>query len=159
MPLLLRTVREHRWYKSEAARWLAEGDIPADPLGDCTTSQNRLSVYEVAEDQSNLERIIRAVAVGKDKIADTGYVIFSSDLVEVAGIATSVAVGTTPDKGVNDWHRDLTELSGNKLLRLVRAILEDGQSGTILKKRLRELVEQGIREKHLPEKLQSKLAN
>ena len=157
MPLLLRTVRENRWYKSEAAPWLEEGEIPADPLGDCVTTHNRLSVYQVADDKSNVERIVRAIAVGRDKLADTGYVVFKSELVDTAGIATAVELGKTPDRDVNAWHLDLTDLSGSKLVGLVKAILENGETGTILKKRLRELVEEGIREKHLPEKLQGKL--
>lgn len=80
MPLFLRTVRENRWYKSEAAPWLERGDIPADPLGDLPTSQNQLSVWEVAVDRSNVERIVRAVAVGRNNLADMGYVLFNSEL-------------------------------------------------------------------------------
>lgn len=157
MPLLLRTVRENRWHKSEAAPWLERGDVPADPLGDLATSQNRLSVWEVAADRSNVERIVRAVAVGRNSLADMGYVLFNSELLAAAEIGTATEAGTTLDEGANAWHRDLVELSGNKLVTLTKAILENGESGTILKKRLRELVEQGIREKQLPEKLRSKL--
>jgi hypothetical protein len=87
-----------------------------------------------------------------------GYVLFDSELLAAAEIDTTTETGTTPDEGANAWHRNLVELSGNKLVTLTRAILENGESGTILKKHLRELVEQGIQEKQLPEKLRSKLA-
>src|SRR5215470_2574117 len=99
MPLFLRTVRENRWHKSEAAPWLDRGDIPADPLADLATKENRLSVWELSGDRSNLERIVRAVAIGRDRIADTGYVLFDADVLKRAGIDTHMEDGKTPDGG------------------------------------------------------------
>lgn len=157
MPLLLHTVRENRWYKSEAAPWLAIGDVPADPLGDLKTTQNCLSVWEVLDDRSNVERIVRAVAVGRHEIADMGYVLFDAALLPTIDIKTQTEKGTTPDEGANAWHFNLVDLSGKKLVGLTRMILEGGESGTVLKKRLNELAEAGIQQKELPEKLRSKL--
>jgi hypothetical protein len=138
--------------------WLERGDVPADPLGDLATSQHRLSVWDVAADRSNLERIVRAVVTTKDKIASMGYVLFDSSLLSDAGISIQVEEGATPDEEANEWHRDLVDLSGNKLVVLTRLILQNGESGTVLKKRLEELVEQGLERKELPDKLRSKLA-
>ena len=87
-----------------------------------------------------------------------GYVLFDSELLHVMNISTQVEEGATPDRDANSWHRDLVDLSGHKLVALTKAILENGESGTVLKKRLHELVDEGIREKQLPEKLRSKLA-
>jgi hypothetical protein len=157
MPLFLRKVRENRWHKSEAAELLAKGDIPADPLGDLATSGNRLSVWEVALDRSNLERIVRALAVNSNKIADMGYVLFDSSLLATAGIDSSEEDGATPDTEANAWHRDLIDLSGNKLVMLASLILKNGESGTVLKKRLEQLIEVGIQQKQLPEKCRSKI--
>ena len=56
--LLLRTVRQNRWLKGEAEPFLAADDVPADPVGDLLTQQNLLSVWEVAPDRSNIERIV-----------------------------------------------------------------------------------------------------
>ena len=158
MPLLLRNVRENRWHKAEAAPWLAKDDVPADPLGDLKTSQNRLSVWAVAVDRSNVERIVRALAVSSQKLADMGYVLFDSSLLATAGISAVTENGMTPDEGANNWHRDLVDLSGNKLVALTKLILEKGESGTVLKKRLEELVTDGIEQKQLPEKCRSKLS-
>jgi hypothetical protein len=159
MPLLLRTVRESRWYKSEATQWLEKGDVPADPLGDLTTSHNCLSVWEVAADRSNVERIVRAVGVGRDRISDMGYVLFDSSILSVVGIAAETEKGATPDEEANAWHRDLINLSGNQLVMLTRSILESGESGTVLKKRLIALVDEGIQRKELPETIRSKLVS
>lgn len=157
MPFLLHTVRQNRWLKAEAAPWLERGDVPADPIGDLRTSGNRLSVWELVPDRSNLERIVRAIAVGRDKVPDMGYVLFDSALLETADIDTQTQLGTTPAVEANSWHRDLVNLSGRKLVALTKAILENGESGTVLKKRLYELIEEGIRVKQLPEKCRSKL--
>ncbi len=155
MPLLLRNVRQYRWFKEEAAPFLAVNDAPADPLGDLPTQKNLLSVFEVAQDRSNVERIVRAVAIGRDKIMDTGYVVFDSDLLPAAGIEVRESLGTTADKGVNAWHRDLV-VSGNKLVALTKAILLNGESGTVLKLRLLELVEEGTRNGQIPDKHRAK---
>jgi hypothetical protein len=158
MPLFLRNVRENRWYKTGAALWLAQGDVPADPLGDLATTENRLSVWEVAIDRSNVERIVRALAVTRQKIADMGYVLFDSSLLATAGIDAVAENGETPDEGANNWHRDLIDLSGNKLVILTKLILENGESGTVLKKRLEQLVTDGVEQKELPEKCRSKIS-
>jgi len=156
MPLLLRTVKQNRWIKADAAPLLEKGDTPADPLGDMSTSGNCLSVYEVSEDRSNVERIVRAIAVGRQRIDSMGFVLFDSALLEEAAIQSKSTKGETPDKAANEWHLDLIELSGNKLVKLTRLILEHGETDTVLKKRLRELVEDGITTKELPEELKEK---
>src|SRR5712691_6024847 len=99
MPLFLRTVRQNRWLKDEAAPFLAADDVPADPLGDLRTQENLLSVWVVAEDRSNIERIVRAVALGASEIASMGYVLFDSTLLPAAGIETIESNGKSPDEG------------------------------------------------------------
>ena len=156
MPLLLRTVKQHRWHKEAAEPFLANNDVPADPVQDLRTQQNLLSVWEVAQDRSNIERIVRAMAIGCHEIASMGYVVFDSGLLPAAGIEIRESKGTTLDEGANAWHRDLV-VSGNKLVALTKAILRHGESGTVLKKNLRQLVDEGIRDGQLPEKLRKKL--
>ncbi|MBI4485676.1 MAG: hypothetical protein HY655_06655 [Acidobacteria bacterium] len=157
MPLLLRTVRENRWYKAPAVAWLERGDVPADPIGDLATSQNALSVWLVEPDRSNLERVVRAVAIGKQKVDSAGWVIFDSDLLGPLGIGMVEAPGGTKDEAANAWHRDLVDLSGNKLIALAKTILERGESGTIPKKRIAQLIEDGIRNNELPDSLRGRL--
>ncbi|MCU1334527.1 MAG: hypothetical protein JWO19_108 [Bryobacterales bacterium] len=153
MPLLLRNVGKHyRWIKADAAPYLAQGDVPADPVGDLKTSGNKLSVYVIADDRSNLHRVIRAITVGSLKPDHVAYVVFSSKVLEDAGIEMEEVVGKTADDAVNPLHRDLI-LSGNKLIALTRGILQEGEVGQILKADLLALVEQGINEGQLPEKL------
>ena len=157
MPFLLRSVRENRWLKAEAEPWLERGEVPADPLADLQTQGNRLSVWEVEGDRSNLERVVRALAANRERLADTGYVLFDSNLLTDAGVVATFERGNTADEEANSWHRDLIDLSGDKLVLLARLILQNGESGRILKKRLEELVEDGIQQKQLlPEKIRLK---
>lgn len=156
MPLLLRTVRQNRWFKEAAAPFLAIDDVPADPVCDLLTQQNLLSVWQVAQDRSNIERIVRAVAIGRDKIADMGYVVFDLGLLPAASIEIRENKGESLDEGANAWHRDLV-VSGNKLVALTKAILQHGESGAVLKVRLRQLVQDGIRDGQIPERMRAKL--
>lgn len=158
MPLLLHTIRQSRWLRDEARPWLERNDVPADAVSDLRTTDNCLSVWEVAPDRSNLERIVRAVALSRDVIANTGFIVFEADLLTHIGVKSSGEhKGQTPDDEANDWHRDLVDLSGNQLVALTRTLLENGDSGTVLKKRLYELVVDGIAAKQLPEKCRKKL--
>jgi hypothetical protein len=153
MPLLLRNVGKHyRWLKEDAAPFLAQGDVPADPIGDLKTTGNKLSVYVIKDDRSNLNRVVRAITVGTQKPDHVAYVVFSSKVLEDAGIEMQEIVGSTADAAVNPLHRDLI-LSGNKLVALTRGILQEGELGQILKAELVTLVEQGINEGQLPEKV------
>jgi hypothetical protein len=158
MPLLLRNVRQNRWLKDPARAWLDRNEVPADPLGDLRTQENALSVWEVADDHSNLERVVRAIVLGSTSgIANTGYVIFDAALLESIGIASRPEPGVSPDADANKWPRDLINLTGSQLVALTRVILEHGESGQVLKKRLLQLIQEGIEKKELPEKCRSKL--
>jgi hypothetical protein len=159
MPLLVRNVnKDYRWFRNEEVdRLLAEGDCPSDPFQDLQTSKNHLSVYEVAPDRSNLERLVRAVAVGRSELGTVAYIVFDSTIVENAQIEITATPGDTKDLGANVHHRDLT-VSGKKLVELIRGILQSGESvDYILKARLIELVEQGIEAREIPEECRQKI--
>lgn len=159
MAKLLRKVdKQHRWYKASAQAHLDAGEVPADPLGDLRTTENKLSVYQVAEDGSNIERIARALACGRQRIDDDlGYVLFDVSILAKASIELDQNDGKTFDPVVNKYHADLVDLTGNKLVTLARLILLEGESDTILKKRIVELVREGVNSKELPEKVRDKL--
>jgi hypothetical protein len=158
MAKLLRKVKkQNHWFKADAVSLLEKGDVPADPLSDLNTSQNKLSVFQVDEGHVNIDRVARALALGPDHIDNVGYVIFDSSLLTQASIEFNHTYGGTVDPVVNECHIDLINLSGNKLVKLAHLILSEGESDTILKKRIKELVEEGINSKELPEKVREKL--
>jgi tRNA(Leu) C34 or U34 (ribose-2'-O)-methylase TrmL len=156
MAKLLRKVKQNRWFKTDAQTLLDSGDVPSDPLGDLNTSQSKLSVFQVDENLGNIERIARALALGSQRIDNVGFVLFDASLLDQASIGLDSTDGETMDAVVNKCHRDLTNLTGNKLVALTRLILVEGDSDTILKKRIEELILEGIRLKELPEKARDK---
>jgi hypothetical protein len=158
MAKLLRKVKkQNHWFKADAVPLLKIGDVPADPLGDLNTSQNKLSVFEVDEGLVNIDRVARALALGAHHIDNVGYVTFDSSILAQASIEFDHTDGDTIDPAVNKCHVSLINLSGNKLAKLAHLILSEGESDTILKKRIEELVEEGINSRELPEKVREKL--
>jgi len=158
MAKLLRKIDKHRhWFKTDAQVQLDAGDVPADPLGDLRTSGNKLSVFQVDEDRSNIERIARALACGRERLDDVGYVLFDASVLEKASIELNLIDGKTLDSAVNKCHADLINLTGNKLVTLARHILLEGELDIIVKKRIFDLVREGVASKELPETVREKL--
>lgn len=122
MPLLLRKIRKGKWYKNDSVLWLGENEIQADALGDIVTSSNTLSVWLVEDDRSNLEQIIIALASGCDNISNFDYALLDVDSLSSLGIKIETKEGSTPYARTNQWHRDLVELTTNKLFTLAEAI-------------------------------------
>jgi hypothetical protein len=162
MPFLLRTVRLNRWLKAPAAPFLAAGDVPAEPLIDLNAGGNLLSVWEVADDRSNVERMVRAVATMRDHIDSMGWVVFDAAQLPAIGVEIQNNLGKSKDEGANPFHRDLV-VSGNKLVALTRIILQmentPENSGTVIKGRLKQLFAEGIEKKELPEQLKALIAD
>lgn len=145
MPFILRTIRKSRWYDSETLPWLPEGDIQADPLGDLVTKGNQLSVWLVDDDRSNLEQILTALAATRDHAANLDYLLFDLQILSETRIRIRQSMGGTPDKEVNDSHRDLVEVSSLRLVELVKRVLaNDHEKGRRLEKELLKLVGQAV---------------
>jgi hypothetical protein len=159
MALLVRKIDKHAlWAKDVARPFLEKDDSPADVLSDLRTKENRISVYLINDDRSNLTRVVRAIAAGRDKIEHTYFIVFDSRIVLEAGIEMLEVPGETGDKEVNPLHRDLV-LTGRKLVDLAIGILRHGEEyDEILRERLMGLVEEGIQNGELPEDYRKKLA-
>ncbi|MHC5935486.1 hypothetical protein [Nostoc sp.] len=120
-------MRKNKWYKTETTVWLLPGEFQSDLLGDLATSGNKLSVYSVEHDCSNLERVIAALAANCDNIANFDYVLFEETILKDIGIKSEQTKGETPDETVNNCHLDLIELSAFRLVDLAKQILARGK--------------------------------
>ena len=138
MPQYLRSVRQGRWQPPD---WLPpdQNEVQADALRDLATDNNVLSVY-LAESQQDIDRIIVALAATRDNPQNVDYAIFDDEEFLGAGIETIETEGATPDRRVNELHRDLGKLTARQLSALASMIAK----GRILR-RPRSQVRRGIR--------------
>lgn len=141
MPNLLRQLRKrNKWHWNQPLSWLDEGDVPADPLANLETTKNTLSVFEVDDDISKIERIAAAMAgQSTNGPEEFDYIIFDQSILSEVGIKILKSNGQTPDNEVNSWHYDLTEISVTKLASLAKHIVPSTKSRQILSKRVKEV--------------------
>jgi hypothetical protein len=138
-------ILESRWYTADLP-WLGQGAVPASALIDLRAKDNTLSLFEVSE-HIDPERIVVAVAVGKQSADDIGYAIFDGDPA-ASGIQITKVPGTTPDMAVNALHRDLQQLTAQNIADLA-ALIGSGETRTMLRGRLLALVDAGAAAGHL----------
>jgi len=121
---LLRGIKLGRWRRPPEGEWLEAGEIPADPVADFRTIENRFSVYMLLDEGPSLDRVVAAIASGREKVENFDYIVFEEDLLAEIGIRTEISAGATRDQEVNACHLDLVELTGKKVLCLAQAVYE-----------------------------------
>ena len=145
---MLRVIRQHRWDSPGKCDWLAQGDIPADPLADfANTSGNCLSVWLVDDEKKGLERLLAGLAATREKADKLDYVLFSQDVVEAESMELRQTGGATPDEHVNERHGDLTRLSAAKVLALTERVWHEHLELKRMDRRaVLQLVAEGVRD-------------
>lgn len=140
--------------------FLENGDIPADCLSDLRTKENKLSVWYIDDDSSNLPRVLTALAANCDDLSNIDYLLFDHQIVAELGLEVSKTSGGTPDKEANSaWHRDLEDLSGRKVLNFATAIFYGSTLGRKPENVVSEWLKAGIDNNYLDRsKLKPKLA-
>jgi len=155
VPKLLRKSENKKWLPPEKATWLNEGDIHADPLGDLATKGNTLSLYELEDDQTNLNRVIAAIAATKDNVPHFQYTLIDRYEIESLGIKIKKTKGGTADSVVNDCHYDLIELSGYQIVSLAKMLLLKGTRTQMLKDNVKKEIIESVRQGFLDENLEA----
>ncbi len=145
MPLFLRKIRKAKWYKINGAAWLPASEFQADALSDLGTKDNTLSVWYINDDKSNLEQVVAALATTSEHISNLDYALFDQQVLREIDIRVSQDRGATLDENVNaTWHRNLIELSGNKIVELAKRILVSAEKSRIPQTRVLALVRQAV---------------
>lgn len=158
MPFLLRLIKRHRWYIEPAQPFLDAGNFPADPLADLNTENNILSVWQIDNGQSNLDRVVTALAANRQFADKVDYALVEQSAVDDLGIQIERAFGQTPDNHANGWHRDLRQLSATNLVGLAKAILDENKRGRISAKEIKRLLRDAVESGHVSfDELQPKL--
>ena len=130
--------------------WLDPDFILADALRNFTSSKNELSVF-LLENDDQIELILSAIVASSKSLDNTDYVIIDRSLIDSLDIAIEEDLGKTLNNSINKLHLNLTQLSAEKVLKLARAIQEQGQIGRINKNRIAAAIQRQIVEGHLNE--------
>jgi hypothetical protein len=148
VPSFLIKVTWGKWQTDEP--WLPPGELPANALFDLRFPNNKLSAWRIEDGNTNLDRVITALAVnkGKTSIDNVDYILLEQKTIEELGVKMEKSRGTTPDVSANDeWHFDLIELTVSKIVSLAKCIKEL----EIFRKRepqVKDLIRIGLKENH-----------
>jgi hypothetical protein len=163
MPLVLRKIKKAKWYKNVVVPWLKKGELQADALTDLKTTNNRLSVWLVQNDKSNLDRIITALASTCEYLTNIDFALLDQSILEQLDIKWEKTKGDSHDDVINQTnHLDLIELTATKLYQFAHKIQTNGTMTRYLEKKVINLVIEAIRigriaKNRLNEKIQRRI--
>lgn len=145
MPFFVRIIRHSRWYIQEE-KWLQKGEIPADTLIDLRTEKNKLSVWVVEDNKSNLDRVLTAFAANRNDIDNLDYALFKQSIISKCNIQTEKSDAETPDREANiSWHYNFIQLSAQKLVNLATMIIEENaELERIPKQRITQMIKEAV---------------
>lgn len=147
---LLRKIEKNRWIRPE---YLPQDETRADTLLDLQTKGNRLSLWLVEEDRSNLERIVAALAAQRDHMSNLDYALIDCGVFEKLNIKVENSEGTSPDSEANkNWHRELVELSVSQVAKLAK-IVEDSERERVSESTVARWIGQRIDNGHIEREL------
>lgn len=149
MAYLLRVIRKARWYRDENTAWLGEGEFQADALADLETKGNALSLWFVADDRSNLEQVVSALASTRQRISNLDYALVDQKFIAENNLKLQSVISNSPYEQANTWHRDLVELSASKLCVLAKIIFEYGEKKRYTEKDVLRLMARAIALGHI----------
>jgi len=120
LPFVLRRIRRARWY--EDAAWLPIGNTKADALSDLSTEGNKLSVWVIEDDLSNLHFVLAGLAAERELLSNLDYALVEYRSIEQSGMDLEQEEADTPVRAANGYHRDMFHLSAENIAQLVSLI-------------------------------------
>ena len=134
MPFLARQIKQARWLSAIESFDRGGSDIYPDCLGDLATKESAISLWLVEDDQSNLDEIVCALAACREAVDSLDLLLLPSSIPTSIG-TVSVSVENSPyPEAYNNWHRNLGDLSGQRLIQLARYIVSGDQHPKRIKK-------------------------
>ena len=144
MPFLLRGPSDRRGW--DPRPWVPEGDIPAGPFYDFRPSPtSQLSVWVVQDDQSNLNRIVAALAAGRDHVDKFDYVLVDEREAADLRVRMELREERCADQAASAlWHRNMLELTATQLNGLVRCVFAARRTGRVQEPDVEALIRGGV---------------
>lgn len=143
MPYFLRAIYSNiKWEKTHFPPWVEEGDLPSCIIKDLNADDNALSVWEIPNDKSNLDDVITAVAssIRRSVKNDFDYALLDVDHVDEINFKPSIKLGDTPFDEMNPYHRNLSNLSINKVVYFAHLLRAHGKFERMGWKKLASLI-------------------
>jgi len=84
------------------------------------------------------------------QILDFEYVLFDPTLPLAANALLQKIDGATVDAEVNGWHYDITELSGERLVRLARLLLDNATRDVVYAKQVFARLAEAVASRSIP---------
>lgn len=157
MTYLLRKVTKSRWLEPIL------NDVPSDSFWDLRTDGGTLSVYEVNPDDEELvSRCVAALVVQTTHLQILELALVDRTEVANLGVGIQTSPGAVPDELVRDLHRDITDLTGRRLVELAVGFAGDLRRYNLSRVAgaVSESLDQGwIRRDQVPEGMLQKLAS
>ena len=126
MSIIFRKLAHKRHWDSEPPR-AEQADVQADVVNCLRTKENKLSVFILDGSSDQIARVVAALALTRDNLADFDLAIAPIDILAQCGIRTDSTPGQTPDPEVNSWHQDLVDLTIFQLAQLAVNIRNKGE--------------------------------
>ena len=124
---------------------LDDDDVQAKALQSLQASGNALSVWEVDADRGNLERILAALSANRRNLDKLDYALIDRRCVRELSLSSVPRPGDSLDQGANQqWHQEMTRLSGRGVLRLAVAIRTHAELGRLQKPRVAQLINHSL---------------
>lgn len=146
MPFFLIKIKPAKWYPHDGVPWLNVGDVQADALWDLRVSSNLMSTWEIADDKSNLNQVIAALAATRDTLGEFGYALLQQQAVLGLGIKFEQTTGTSKDQYANaQWHYDFVQLTASQICALTNEIKKKENRIRAGEWQVKAFLEEGVR--------------
>lgn len=125
MSYLLRKYTINRWIIKDP--FSEDTRFPADPLWDLRTTDNKLSVYFIDDKESNLDKVILALASAPDKKSRDdilAYVLLDPKELKKMKFVIEESKGKTRIQKANESHRNIVGLTAERLIELAKIIYQ-----------------------------------
>ena len=130
MSYFLRVIYSNiKWDKTQFPSWLKEGDLPSCIIKDLRADNNALSLWEILDNKSNLLDIIAAfVSSSRDDIkSDFDYALLNAKHLDELTFPTSKEPASTAYRDINHYHRNVSNLSLNSVVRFAHLLSRHGE--------------------------------
>jgi hypothetical protein len=123
---------------------MGPSDVPSDALVDLKSADNKISVWRIEADRSNLHIALTAVASNRDRLDKLDYTLVDESIISAIPIALSEADGASAHASANaNLHRDLVELTVARVAKLAERMMPL-ERFRLSEKEVRKLLVEGL---------------